>query len=54
MQLFKFKDDVEDITDQAKQELKMEKAIAKIIEKWKEVEFESIKHKDTNIFTLKM
>lgn len=45
---------MEDITDQAKQELKMEKAIHKIIEKWQEVEFESIKHKDTNIFTLKM
>lgn len=32
----------------------MDKALQKIIEKWQEMEFESIKHKDTNIFTLKM
>lgn len=32
----------------------MEKGIAKIVEKWQEVEFESIRHKDTNIYTLKM
>jgi dynein heavy chain len=54
LELYKYKDDVEDITDQSKQELKMERGIAKIVEKWQEVEFESIRHKDTNIYTLKM
>lgn len=32
----------------------MEKGIDKIVSFWKEIQFELMKHKDTNIFTLKM
>lgn len=54
LKLFDFKDGIEEITDQAKQELKMEGSIKKITEIWKKVEFELVKHKDTSIYTLKM
>ena len=32
----------------------MEKNINKIIESWKSIEFELVKHKNTEIFTLKL
>ena len=54
LKLFEFKDGIEEITDQAKQEARMEKSIEKVVEHWKNVEFETIKHKDTTIYTLKM
>ena len=54
LKLFDFKDGIEDITDQAKQELKMEKALNIIIFFWKDIEFNLIQHKNTDIFTLKM
>jgi len=49
LKLFEFKDAIEDITDQAKQELKMDKALNKIIFFWKDVEFELVPHKNTDI-----
>jgi dynein heavy chain len=52
--LFNFKDEIEDITDTSKQELKMSKQIKVVVTKWKEVQFELLKHKDTNISTLKL
>lgn len=54
LKLFDYKDRIEEITEQAKQELKMERGIDKIVSFWKEIQFEMMKHKDTNIFTLKM
>ena len=54
LKLFDHKDGIEEITDQAKQELKMEGNINKITNIWKSVDFELSKHKDTQIYTLKM
>jgi dynein heavy chain len=54
LKLFDFKDGIEDITDQSKQELKMEKALKKIIDFWRDIEFELVQHKNTDIHTLKM
>lgn len=54
LKLYQFKDEVEDITDTAKQELKMSKQIKTVTDKWREVEFELIKHKETDIQTLKL
>lgn len=45
---------VEEITDQARQEAKMEKTLNKLEEMWKDVKFEPIQHKNTDIFILKM
>lgn len=54
LKLFDHKDGIEEITDKAKQELKMDGNINKVTNIWKQVDFELVKHKDTNIFTLKM
>lgn len=40
LKLFDYKDGIEEITDQAKQELKMEKSLKKIIDFWRDIEFE--------------
>lgn len=32
----------------------MEKGIEKVVNFWKEIKFEPIRHKDTSIYTLKM
>jgi len=44
-----YKEDVEEITDQAKQEAKMEKTLAKLEETWKDIAFEFYQHKNTDI-----
>nr|SYZ35238.1 PtDNAH9b [Paramecium tetraurelia] len=54
LKLFDFREKIEDISEQAKQELKMEKGIIKVDTFWKDVQFELLKHKDTDIRTLKM
>jgi len=54
LKLFDFKDGIEEITDQSKQELKMEKALNVIINFWKTIEFELVQHKSTTIRTLKL
>lgn len=54
LKMFDYKDRIEEIAEQAKQELKMEKGIDKVVEFWKDVQFELMKHKDTQIYTLKM
>lgn len=54
LKLFDIKEQIEDITEQAKNEAKMEKNLAKIIEFWKSIEFELAPHKTTNIKTLKV
>ena len=40
--LYEFKDGIEDICDQSKQELKMEKQLNNIISFWKDIEFELV------------
>jgi dynein heavy chain len=54
LKLFDFKDGIEEITDQSKQELKMERGLNVIIKFWKDIDFELIPHKSGDIFTLKM
>lgn len=54
LKLFDFKDGIEEVTDQAKQELKMEKGLNVIIKFWKDVEFELIPHKNSEVKTLKL
>jgi len=54
MKIVDFKDTIEDITETAKQELKIGKNLIAVAERWKKVEFETVKHKDTTISTLKM
>jgi dynein heavy chain len=49
LNLGKYQDDVEEITDQAKQEAKMEKTLAKIEVIWKDVLFEFTPHKDSGV-----
>jgi dynein heavy chain len=34
--------------------LKIGVALKKVVERWREVEFEAVKHKDTSIYTLKL
>jgi dynein heavy chain len=50
----KYKDDIEDITETSKQELKIGKNLINVQKRWDGVEFETVKHKDTTIFTLKL
>jgi len=45
---------VEEITDQAKQEARMEKTLNKLEEIYSQVEFETQQHKNTDIYMLKM
>jgi len=54
LELGKINDDVEEITDQAKQEAKMEKTLAKIEEIWKDVVFIFTPHKDSGVQMLKL
>jgi dynein heavy chain len=54
LKLFDLKDKIEDITEMAKNEAKMEKGIIKVKEFWEKAFFELVKHKDTDIKTLKM
>lgn len=54
LRLFDIKDQIEEITDQAKNEAKMEKSLKKIIEFWKNINFEQVPHKNSDVKTLKM
>lgn len=54
LNLGKYQEDVEEITDQAKQEAKMEKTLAKIEENWKDVLFDFTQHKDTNLHMIRL
>ena len=46
--------DVQEVTDQARQEAKMEKTLVKLEETWKDIEFEFNKHKDSDIMLIKL
>jgi hypothetical protein len=54
LKLVDHKDAIEDITETSKQELKIGKNLVAVDKRWAAVEFETIKHKDTTISTLKM
>jgi len=49
-----FKEDVEEITDQAKQEAKMEKTLAKLEETWKDIKFDFFQHKNTDVMMIRL
>jgi dynein heavy chain len=54
LNLGKYQEDVEEITDQAKQEAKMEKTLEKIEAIWVEVKFEFMQHKDTDVYMIRL
>ena len=49
-----YKEDVEEITDQARQEAKMEKTLAKLNEIWKDITFEFTQHKQTDVQLIRL
>ena len=49
-----YQEDVEEITDQAKQEAKMEKTLAKLDVDWAVVEFEFDAHKDSGVQMIRL
>ena len=54
LNLNKYVEDVEEITDQARQEAKMEKTLNKLEEVWKDVTFEFTQHKNTDLKLIKL
>ncbi len=54
MELGKISDDVEEITDQANQEAKMEKTLEKIEETWEKIEFVFTQHKGSDVQMLRL
>jgi len=54
LNLGKYQEDVEEITDQAKQEAKMEKTLARLEETWKDVIFEFAPHKDSGVQMIRL
>ena len=54
LNLNKYQEDVEEITDQARQESKMEKTLVKLEETWKDIVFEFNKHKDSDVNLIKL
>lgn len=54
LNLNKYQEDVEEITDQARQEAKMEKTLLKLEDTWKDIIFEFNAHKDSDIRLIKL
>lgn len=54
LSLEKFKDDVEEVCEQSKQEAKMEKNLAKLKETWTVIEFVFTQMKDSEVHTIKL
>jgi dynein heavy chain, axonemal len=54
LELHKFEDEVGEIVDQASKEEKMETALAKLNEIWAKMEFQFVRHKATEICTIRM
>ena len=54
LKLFEFKEAIEDVAEQAKNESKMEKGLKSVIEAWRTIDFEFHQHKETKVNTLKM
>jgi dynein heavy chain len=54
LNLGKYQEDVEEFTDQARQEAKMEKTLAKLDENWKDIVFEFSPHKDSGVQMIRL
>jgi dynein heavy chain, axonemal len=54
LNLGKYQEDVEEITDQARQEAKMEKTLEKLQDTWKDVMFEFTPHKDSGVQMIRL
>ncbi len=54
LNLNKYVEDVEEITDQARQEAKMEKTLVKLEGTWKDVPFEFSQHKNTDLKLIRL
>jgi dynein heavy chain len=54
LNLNKYLEDVEEITDQARQEAKMEKTLNKLEDTWKDIAFEFTQHKQTDLKLIRM
>lgn len=54
LNLNKYKEDVEEITDQSRQEAKMEKTLAKLHETWVDILFEFREHKGTGVHMISL
>jgi dynein heavy chain, axonemal len=54
LNLTKYVEDVEEITDQARQEAKMEKTLEKLEVTWKDVTFEFTQHKNTDLKLIRL
>ena len=54
LELHKFEDEVGEIVDQASKEEKMETALVKLSDVWEKMEFQFVRHKDTELYTIKM
>lgn len=54
LELHKFEEEVGEIVDRAQKEEKMENGLTKLEESWAKVAFHFHKHKDTEVFTVKM
>lgn len=54
LELHKFEDEVSEIVDRAQKEEKMEFGLQKLEETWTKVSFQFTKHKDTEVYTVKM
>lgn len=54
LELHKFEDEVSEIVDRAQKEEKMEVGLKKLEDAWTKVTFQFTKHKDTDVFTVKM
>jgi dynein heavy chain len=50
----KYQEDVEEITDQARQEAKMEKTLGKLDGTWNDIEFEFTAHKDSGVHMIRL
>jgi dynein heavy chain, axonemal len=54
LNLGKYQEDVEEITDQARQEAKMEKTLERLQDTWKDVIFEFTPHKDSGVQMIRL
>ena len=54
LELHKFEDEVGEIVDCAQKEAKMEVSLAKLDVTWAKVEWMQMKHKDTDVSTIKL
>ena len=54
LELHKFEDEVSEIVDRAQKEEKMEFGLKKLEDTWTKVSFQFNKHKDTDVFTVKL